>query len=132
MSITKTKNGTYRLRIYIPEEARSSLGIDKKVIEKRFKLRSEAKKYELELQNKIDSILSGAVTSNHEITGSIQFKDFYKNVWWNPIKQVKPLPQQNHLQKPLLVELRLSLGNISYQYLEIIQLISSIKTNKLF
>lgn len=86
MSITKTKNGTYRLRIYIPEEARSSLGIDKKVIEKRFKLRSEAKKYELELQNKIDSILSGAVTSNHEITGSIQFKDFYKNVWWESYK----------------------------------------------
>ena len=58
MSITKTKNGTYRLRIYIPEEVKSSLGIDKKVIEKRFKLRSEAKKYELELQNKIDKILA--------------------------------------------------------------------------
>lgn len=43
MTITKTKNGTYRLRIYIPEEARSSLGTGKKVIEKRFKLRSEAK-----------------------------------------------------------------------------------------
>ena len=34
MSITKTKNGTYRLRVYIPEEIKSSLGIDKKVIEK--------------------------------------------------------------------------------------------------
>lgn len=43
MSITKTKNGTYRLRVYIPEEVKSSLGIDKKVIEKRFKSRSEAK-----------------------------------------------------------------------------------------
>ena len=86
MSITKTKNGTYRLRIYIPEEARSSLGIDKKVIEKRFKLRSEAKKYELELQNKINAILSGVVTPNHEGTGSIQFKDFYKNVWWESYK----------------------------------------------
>ena len=30
MSISKTKNGTYRLRIYIPEEVKSSLGIDKK------------------------------------------------------------------------------------------------------
>ena len=39
MSITKTKNGTYRLRIYIPEEVNSSLGVDKKVIEKRFKTR---------------------------------------------------------------------------------------------
>ncbi|SER88340.1 tyrosine-type recombinase/integrase [Streptococcus gallolyticus] len=86
MSITKTKNGTYRLRIYIPEEARASLGIVKKVIEKRFKLRGEAKKYELELQNKIDSILSGDIISSHEITGSIQFKDFYKNVWWDAYK----------------------------------------------
>ena len=85
MSITKTKNGTYRLRIYVPEEVKSSLGIDKKVIEKRFKLRSEAKKYELELQNKIDKILSGESTSL-ETNGSILFSDFYHNVWWESYK----------------------------------------------
>ncbi|MGQ7686969.1 tyrosine-type recombinase/integrase [Streptococcus suis] len=85
MSITKTKNGTYRLRIYIPEEAKSSLGIDKKVIEKRFKLRSEAKKYELELQNKIDKILSGESTPL-ETNGAILFSDFYHNVWWESYK----------------------------------------------
>ncbi|HEL1593006.1 TPA: tyrosine-type recombinase/integrase [Streptococcus suis] len=85
MSITKTKNGTYRLRIYIPEEAKSSLGIDKKVIEKRFKSRSEAKKYELELQNKIDKILSGESTPL-ETNGAILFSDFYHNVWWESYK----------------------------------------------
>lgn len=85
MSITKTKNGTYRLRIYIPEEAKSSLGIDKKVIEKRFKLRSEAKKYELELQNKIEKILSGESTPL-ETNGAILFSDFYHNVWWESYK----------------------------------------------
>lgn len=85
MSITKTKNGTYRLRIYIPEEVKSSLGVDKKVIEKRFKTRSEAKKYELELQNKIDKILSGESTLL-ENDGSILFSDFYKNVWWEYYK----------------------------------------------
>ena len=85
MSITKTKNGTYRLRIYVPEEVKSSLGINKKVIEKRFKLRSEAKKYELELQNKIDKILSGESTSL-ETNGSILFSDFYHNVWWECYK----------------------------------------------
>ncbi|WP_455440721.1 tyrosine-type recombinase/integrase [Streptococcus parasanguinis] len=85
MSITKTKNGTYRLRIYIPEEVKSSLGIDKKVIEKRFKLRSDAKKYELELHNKIDKILSGEGTSL-ETNGSILFSDFYHNVWWESYK----------------------------------------------
>lgn len=85
MSITKTKNGTYRLRIYIPEEAKSSLGIDKKVIEKRFKTRGEAKKHELELQNKIDKILSGEGISL-ETNGSILFSDFFHNVWWGSYK----------------------------------------------
>ena len=85
MSITKTKNGTYRLRIYIPEEVKSSLGIDKKVIEKRFKSRSEAKRYELELQNKIDKILSGE-SATLENSGSILFSDFYQNVWWESYK----------------------------------------------
>lgn len=85
MSITKTKNGTYRLRVYIPEEVKSSLGIDKKVIEKRFKTRSEAKRYELELQNKIDKILSGG-SASLENSGSILFSDFYQNVWLESYK----------------------------------------------
>ena len=85
MSITKTKNGTYRLRVYIPEEVKSSLGIDKKVIEKRFKSRSEAKRYELELQKKIDKILSGG-SASLENSGSILFSDFYQNVWWESYK----------------------------------------------
>ena len=85
MSITKTKNGTYRLRIYIPEEVKSSLGVDKKVIEKRFKTRSEAKRYELELQNKIDKILSGG-SASLENSDSILFSDFYQNIWWESYK----------------------------------------------
>ena len=85
MSITKTKNGTYRLRVYIPEEVKSSLGIDKKVIEKRFKTKSEAKRYERELQNKIDKILSGG-SASLENSGSILFSDFYQNVWWESYK----------------------------------------------
>ena len=85
MSIKKTKNGTYRLRVYIREEVKSSLGIDKKVIEKRFKSRSEAKRYEQELQNKIDKILSGG-SASLENSGSILFSDFYQNVWWQSYK----------------------------------------------
>ena len=85
MSITKTKNGTYRVRVYIPEEAKSILGIDKKTIEKRFKTRSEAKKYELELQNKIDRILNGK-SASLENSGSILFSEFYQNIWWESYK----------------------------------------------
>ncbi|HEL9630284.1 TPA: tyrosine-type recombinase/integrase [Streptococcus suis] len=86
MSITKTSNGTYRLRIYIPEKVKSSLGIDKKVIEKRFKLRSDAKKYELELQNKIDKILSGGTVPELDRTGSILFSEFFREIWWESYK----------------------------------------------
>ena len=85
MSISKTKNGTYRLRIYIPEEVKSSLGTNKKVIEKRFKLRSEAKKFELELQNRIDNILNGGSESLNN-SGAILFSDFYHNIWWESYK----------------------------------------------
>ena len=85
MSITRTKNGTYRLRVYIPEEVKSSLGIDKKVIEKRFKTRIEAKRYELELQNKFDKIPSGG-SASLENSGSNLFSDFYQNVWWESYK----------------------------------------------
>ncbi|EGC27959.1 tyrosine-type recombinase/integrase [Streptococcus sanguinis] len=85
MSISKTKNGTYRLRIYIPEEVKPSLGTNKKVIEKRFKLRSEAKKFELELQNKIDNILNGGSESLNN-SGAILFSDFYHNIWWESYK----------------------------------------------
>ena len=85
MSIIITKNGTYRLRVYIPEEVKSSLGVDKKVIEKRFKTRNDAKKYELELQNKFDKIRSGDSVSL-ENSGSILFSDFYQNVWWESYK----------------------------------------------
>lgn len=85
MSISKTKNGTYRLRIYIPEEVKSSLGIDKKVIEKRFKQKGDAKKYELELQNKIDRILNGE-SASLENSGSMLFSEFYQNIWWESYK----------------------------------------------
>ena len=41
MAITKTKNGTYRLRIYIPEKARGYLGNCSNIYEKRFKTKQE-------------------------------------------------------------------------------------------
>lgn len=86
MTITKTKNDTYRLRMYIPEEARSSLGIASKTLEKRFKSRGEAKKFELETLNKIDNILNGDQLSNQNPTEDILFSDFYKDIWWNAYK----------------------------------------------
>lgn len=86
MAITKTENGTYRLRMYIPEEVRSSLGISSKVVEKRFKKRSDARKFEIELLTKISNILDGNPDSPLETNGDILFSDFYTNVWWDAYK----------------------------------------------
>jgi len=41
---------------------------------------------EVSTQNKIDKILSGDSTSQLERTGSIQFKEFYHQVWWESYK----------------------------------------------
>ncbi|GAB6742094.1 hypothetical protein BOVMAS36_16440 [Streptococcus uberis] len=114
MTITKTKNGTYRLRVYIPEKVKSSLGIDKKVIEKRFKLRSEAKNYDFELNNRIENILSGK-NSTIETNGTILFSDFYYDIWWESYKAGDRRHQQlDHLQKLLLIEQKLYLENTFY------------------
>lgn len=82
MTITKTKNGTYRLRVYIPEEIKSAMGTTKKTIEKRFKTKADAKKYEIELYNSFNNIRNGNICfiENKE---KITFSDFYKNIWWN-------------------------------------------------
>lgn len=83
MSITKTKNGTYRLRIYIPEEVKPYLGISSKMYEKNFKTRKEAKNNELDLLTKIKQIEDGVF---HNTTEDILFSDFYKDVWWESYK----------------------------------------------
>ena len=86
MTISKTKNGTYRLRVYIPEEVRGVLGIDKKVIEKRIKRKGEAKKFDLELQNKINKAIDGELVTDYETDGNILFKDFFHTIWWDSYK----------------------------------------------
>ncbi|WP_270204924.1 tyrosine-type recombinase/integrase [Streptococcus anginosus] len=83
MSITKTKNDTYRLRVYIPEDVKPYLGISTKMYEKNFKTRKEAKKHELDLLTKIKKVEDGVF---HDTKGDILFSDFYKNVWWESYK----------------------------------------------
>ncbi len=85
MTITKTKNGTYRLKVYIPTEARMPLGIvNNNYFDKRFKTRKEARQAEIDLLTKINQI------ENNEFTGigkgGILFKDFYESIWWEAYK----------------------------------------------
>ena len=85
MTITKTKNGTYRLKVYIPIEARMPLGIvNNNYFDKRFKTRKEARQAEIELLTKLHQI------EDNEFLGvknqEILFKDFYEQVWWEAYK----------------------------------------------
>ncbi|MDW8751761.1 site-specific integrase [Streptococcus suis] len=85
MTITKTKNGTYRLKVYIPTEARMPLGIvNNNYFDKRFKSKKEARQAEIDLLTKINQI------ENNEFTGlgkgDILFKDFYESIWWEAYK----------------------------------------------
>lgn len=85
MTITKTKNGTYRLKVYIPIEARMPLGIvNNSYFDKRFKTRKEARQAEIDLLTKLNQI------GNKEFIGlknqEILFKDFYEQIWWEAYK----------------------------------------------
>ena len=85
MTITKTKNGTYRLKVYIPIEARMPLGIvNNNYYDKRFKTRKEARQAEIDLLTKLNQI------EDNEFTGlakeDILFSDFYNNIWWDSYK----------------------------------------------
>jgi hypothetical protein len=71
----------------------------KKVIEKRFKLRSEAKKYELDMLNKIDKILSGERLSDLKQMAIFSFQIFSITFGGNLTKQGRQPVQLNRLQK---------------------------------
>lgn len=86
MTISKTKNNTYRLRLYIPDEAKPLLGISSKLYEKTFKTRREAKQAELELLTKIDKAVNGDLLSPFDNKRDILFSDFYRTIWWEAYK----------------------------------------------
>ena len=85
MTISKTKNGTYRLKVYIPLEARMPLGIvNNNYYDKRFKTRKKARQAEIDLLTKLnqieDNVFSGLGGED------ILFSDFYNNIWWDSYK----------------------------------------------
>lgn len=85
MTITKTKNGTYRLKVYIPIEARMPLGIvNNSYFDKRFKTRKEARQAEIDLLTKLSQIEDNTFTGLGK--GEMLFKDFYENIWWESYK----------------------------------------------
>ncbi len=85
MTVTKTSSNTYNLKVYIPKEIRSKMGIKGTHFVKRYKTRKEAKEAELDILTKIHQLENGEnlVFSKD---GNILFSDFYKHVCWDSYK----------------------------------------------
>lgn len=89
MGISKTKNGSYRLRVYIPDEVQGKLGLGRRY-EKRFKTRREAKEAETKLTIDIENARLGTLLIQRIKVISYS-KTFIKIFGWNHTKQVKLL-----------------------------------------
>lgn len=138
MAIKKTQNGTYQLRLYIPEEVQSKLGIGK-LFEKRYKTRREAKEAEIKLSIDIENARLGKLNHKSIQKGDILFQDFYKNIWLEPYKAgqttttIKPPSKATVFQTENIFRLHILpiLGKFSIEHLNNNkQLILSILTPK--
>lgn len=136
MGISKTKNGSYRLRVYIPDDVQGMLGIGKR-FEKRFKTRREAKEAEIKLAVDIENARLGRSSTLSQRKGDILFKDFYKDIWLEPYKAgqatatIKPPTAVTVFQTENLFRLQILpvLGNYSIDHLnENKQLVLSLLT----
>lgn len=117
MTITKTQNGTYRLKIYIPIDARMPLGIvNNNYYDKRFKTRKEARQAEIDLLTKLNQIEDNEFTGLGK--GEILFSDFFGGIPTNQDKQHLLL---NHQVSQLSLILKLVSKDIYCHFLEIIQ-----------
>lgn len=124
MGISKTNNGSYRLRVYIPDEVQGKLGLGRRY-EKRFKTRREAKEAEIKLAIDIENVRLGRAPTPSEDKGNILFKDFYKDIWLEPYKAgqttttLKPPTKATVFQTENIFRLHIIpiLGNYSIEHL---------------
>lgn len=80
MAITKTKNNTYRLRLYYPQDIQDILGVPK-LYSKTYKSKKEAKEAEIDFYVKIREVRENKNKNAFELGGEALFKDFYKDIW---------------------------------------------------
>lgn len=137
MCIKKTKNGTYQLRLYIPEDVQAKLGLGK-LFERKYKTRREAKEVELKLSIDIKNAKSGKSHINIKNKGEIIFKKFYEDIWLEPYKAgqttttIKPPTKATVFQTENIFRLHILsiLGKYSIEYPNNKQLILSLLTPK--
>lgn len=80
MSISKTNNNTYRVRLYYPQDIQNILGVGK-LYSKTFKTKKEAKDAEIDFFASIKDIRENKDKTALELGGEVLFKDFYQDIW---------------------------------------------------
>lgn len=80
MSISKTNNNTYRVRLYYPQDIQNILGVGK-LYSKTFKTKKEAKDAEIDFFASIKDIRENKDKTALELGGEALFKDFYQYIW---------------------------------------------------
>lgn len=80
MSISKTNNNTYRVRLYYPQDIQNVLGVGK-LYSKTFKTKKEAKEAEIDFYASIKDIRENKDKTALELGGEALFKEFYKDIW---------------------------------------------------
>lgn len=80
MTITKTTNNTYRLRLYYPQDVQDLLGVEK-LYSKTFKTKTEANEAQIDFYAKIKEVRENKDKNAFELGGEALFKDFYRDVW---------------------------------------------------
>ena len=85
MTVTKTSNNTYQLKVYVPIDIRHKMGIKGNHIVKRYESRRDAKQAELEILTQIHQLENGELNELPK-DGNILFSDFFKEVWWESYK----------------------------------------------
>lgn len=80
MSISKTNNNTYRVRLYYPQDIQNVLGVGK-LYSKTFKTKKEAKDAEIDFYASIKDIRENKDKTALELGGEALFKEFYKDIW---------------------------------------------------
>ncbi|CAD5897362.1 Phage integrase family protein [Carnobacterium maltaromaticum] len=80
MSISKTNNNTYRVRLYYPQDIQNILGVGK-LYSKTFKTKKEAKDAEIDFFASIKDIRENKDKTALELGGEALFKEFYKDIW---------------------------------------------------
>ena len=86
MSITKTKNNSYRVRKKYPVDVVQLLGLSNPDYDKIFKTQKEAKKAELDFENRVQQLRETQNISSFELGGEVLFKDFYQDTWLDDYK----------------------------------------------